>query len=106
MNRLGAIPRAGRTDSRRRPAELVVSTSARNSPDGLADCTCRAPFLPKLGIHAGRRKVNTLNHHRGLGTVLRLAVAGVRTVRCMTPVVVVTMILLALVGCSESSRQS
>ena len=50
--------------------------------------------------------MNTLTHHRVLGTVLRLAVAGVRTVRCMTPVVVVTMVLLALVGCSESSRPS
>ena len=47
-----------------------------------------------------------MTHHRVLGTVLRLAVAGVRTVRCLTPVVVVTMVLLALVGCSESSRPS
>ena len=50
--------------------------------------------------------MNTLSHHRVLATVLRLAVASIRTVRRVTPVVVVTMILFALVGCSESTRPS
>ena len=49
--------------------------------------------------------MNTLSHHRVLATVLRLAVASIRTIRCVTPVVVVT-ILVAVVGCSESNRPS
>ena len=49
--------------------------------------------------------MNTLSHHRVLATVLRLAAASIRTIRCVTPVVVVT-IMVAVVGCSESNRPS
>jgi soluble lytic murein transglycosylase-like protein len=49
--------------------------------------------------------VNTLSLHRVLATVLRLAVASIRTIRCVTPAVVVA-ILVAVVGCSESNRPS
>ena len=49
--------------------------------------------------------MNTLSHHRVLATVLRLAVASIHTIRCVTPVVVVT-IMVAVVGCSESNRPS
>jgi hypothetical protein len=50
--------------------------------------------------------VNILSHDRVDATVLRSAVASIRTVRRVTPLVVVTMPLFALVGCSESTRPS
>ena len=56
-------------------------------------------------ISRNRREVNTLSHNRVDATVLRSAVASVRTIRRVTPLLVVT-ILFALVGCSESTRPS
>ena len=46
-----------------------------------------------------------MSHNRVDATVLRSAVASIRTIRRVTPVLVVT-ILFALVGCSESTRPS
>jgi hypothetical protein len=56
-------------------------------------------------ISRNRREVNTLSHNRVDATVLRSAVASIRTIRRATPLLVVT-IMLALVGCSESTRPS
>ena len=56
-------------------------------------------------ISRTRREVNTLSHNRVDATVLRSAVASIRTIRRATPLLVVT-IMLALVGCSESNRPS
>jgi hypothetical protein len=50
--------------------------------------------------------VNTLSRNRVEATVLRSAVASIRTIRRVTPLLVVTMILFALVGGSESTRPS
>ena len=75
-------------------SEQLAGYAMNLASDGLATKSCNA------------RKVNTLSHRRVLATVLRLAVAGIRTVRYMTPVVVVTMTLVAVVGCSESNRPS
>jgi hypothetical protein len=52
------------------------------------------------------REVNTLSHNCVDATVLRSAVASGRTIRCVTPLLVVTIILFALVGCSDSTRPS
>jgi hypothetical protein len=49
--------------------------------------------------------VNTVSHHRVLATVLQLAVVSIFTIRRVTPVVVVTM-MVAVAGCSESNRPS
>jgi Transglycosylase SLT domain len=46
-----------------------------------------------------------LSHNHVDATVLRSAVASIRTIRCATPLLVVT-IMFALVGCSESTRPS
>ena len=49
--------------------------------------------------------MNTLSHNRLDATVLRSAVASIRTIWRATPLLVVT-IMLALVGCSESTKPS
>jgi membrane-bound lytic murein transglycosylase B len=49
--------------------------------------------------------VNTLSHNRADATALRSVVASIRPIRRATPLFVV-MILLVLVGCSESARPS
>jgi hypothetical protein len=49
--------------------------------------------------------VNTLSHHRVDATVLRSAVASIRTIRRATPLLVV-MIMFVLVGCSVTARPS
>ncbi len=47
-----------------------------------------------------------MSRNRVDATVLRSAVASIRTIRRVTPLLIVTMILFALVGCSESTRPS
>src|SRR6476619_6322101 len=75
------------------------------SHDPIRDTRCRPTrFVPQT-ISRNRREVNTLSHNRVDATVLRSAVASVRTIRRVTPLLVVT-ILFALVGCSESTRPS
>jgi hypothetical protein len=49
--------------------------------------------------------VNSFSHNRVDATVLRSAVASIRTIRRATPLLVVT-VMLAVVGCSESNRPS
>jgi soluble lytic murein transglycosylase-like protein len=50
--------------------------------------------------------VNTLSHHRIDVAVLPSAVASIPTIRRVTALFVVTMILFALIGCSASIRPS
>ena len=64
----------------------------------------KARFVPQA-ISRNRREVNTLSYNRVDAAVLRSAVASIRTIRRVTPLLVVT-ILFALVGCSESTRPS
>ena len=47
-----------------------------------------------------------LSHNRVYPTVLRSAVASMRPIRRVTTLLVVTTILSALIGCSESTRPS
>ena len=61
-------------------------------------------FVPQA-ISRNRREVNTLSYNRVDATVLRSAVASIRTIRRATALLVVT-ILFALLGCSESTRPS
>src|SRR6476659_4521593 len=75
------------------------------SHDPIRDTRCRPTRVVPQTISRHRREVNTLSHNRVDATVLRSAVASVRTIRRVTPLLVVT-ILFALVGCSESTRPS
>jgi transglycosylase-like protein with SLT domain len=75
------------------------------SHDPIRDTRCR-PTRPGLQtISRIRREVNTLSHNHVDATVRRSAVASIRTIRCATPLLVVT-IMFAPVGCSESTRPS
>ena len=75
------------------------------SHDPIRDTRCRPTRVVPQTISRNRREVNTLSHNRVDVTVLRSAVASVRTIWRVTPLLVVT-ILFALVGCSESTRPS
>src|SRR6478672_4245371 len=75
------------------------------SHDPIRDTRCRPTRVVPQTISRNRREVNTLSHNRVDATVLRSAVASVRTIRRVTPLLVVT-ILFALVACSESTRPS
>jgi hypothetical protein len=66
---------------------------------------CRPTRPGSQRISRKHREVNTLSHNRLDATVLRSAVASIRTIWRATPLLVVT-IMLALVGCSESTKPS
>ena len=75
------------------------------SHDPIRDTRCRPTRPGSQTISRTRREVNTLSHNRLDATMLRSAVASIRTIRRATPLLVVT-IMLALVGCSDSNRPS
>ena len=74
------------------------------SHDPIRDTRCRPTRRGPQTISRNHREVNTLSQNRVDATVLRSAVASIRTMAA-TPLLVVT-IIFALVGCSEPTRPS